>query len=336
MSFQFAACLERLEAYGLPSIPLLAIEIHKKFEAPPRLIAHHFLVHQVASELLCNIRTNWPGLEVDTEAVAFGAATHDIGKSLATLELSESGSEHERLGFEMLCAESVPTRFARFARDHGLGARLEQIEELLVCTADKCWKGKRQEELEEKLARMICRSADVDFWEAYPRILDIVDTISAKAELRLAIQAEFPCSTESDRSRPIELPRNPEGAQAFDHHVERIISFFREICPEATWTQIRFVEGDLCMKSSLAMSELFKPEEYRPKFCELLEAGHGWINLSASGVLNDWLILSLEWPAYENEVPREYVSVNLSGPYRGTSGKPSWDLSGRLTLLKDE
>ena len=131
---------------------------------------------------------------------------------------------------------------------------------------------------------------------------------------------------------PIDPPRNPKGASAFDHHVKRVVSFFEENCPEATWSGIRFFEGDPRGKSLLARKDLFEPEEYRSRFCELLDQGHGWINLSASGVLNDWLILSLEWPSCVNTVPRAYVAVNLSGPDMDESGKVRWDLSDRLRL----
>lgn len=324
VSTEFSAYLERLKHHGIPPIPRLALDLHAKLEASPRLLAHHSLVHQAAVKLLSELTRIVPGLKIDGEALLFGAATHDIGKAVVTRELSEPGREHEILGFVLLMENSVPASLARFAKDHGLGSELDHIEGLLVCLADKVWKGKRDQALEEAFIKAVCDSEHLDFWDIYPRIMSMLDAVAAEADIRLAIQAEFPC--------PPVAEAGPEGSAAFEFHLERIVRFFQKICPEARWSDIRFFEGDPCDKTTLSAKDLIDADEYRPKFCRLLEQGHGWINLSASGVLNDWLILSLVWPSYENTVPREYVSVNLSGPYLDKNGRGRWDLSDRLTL----
>jgi hypothetical protein len=329
MSFGFEDCVEKLESQGLVRPPQLALEILEKREASPRLIAHHFLVHAAACDLTSALVNLWPGLNFDVEAVLFGAASHDIGKVLVPQELSEPGKRHESLGWELLLEASIPRQLARFAETHGQGAQNERIEDLLVCLADKCWKGKREDELEERLVTVISNSLKIDFWDAHPEFVSLVDSIAASADMRLAIQSSFPCPPNREEEEA-ELRRNPPGEAAFDFHLERVVNYFQEICPEAAWSDIRFFEGDPFGAGTgpLSKTDLHKPEDYSARFCELLEQGHGWINLSASGVLNDLLILSLEWPGYENSVPREYVSVNLSGPYR----VGGWDLSNRLKL----
>ncbi|MEU6315478.1 HDIG domain-containing metalloprotein [Streptomyces sp. NPDC047014] len=99
--------------------------------APPRLAAHLRLVHDVAHELADWVNGYCPGLGLDREAVLFGAATHDIGKTVHPAELSGPGSAHEPAGRELLLAHGFPERLARFAATHaawqaeGADARLD-------------------------------------------------------------------------------------------------------------------------------------------------------------------------------------------------------------------
>ena len=128
------------------------------------------------------------------------------------------------------------------------------------------------------------------------------------------------------------LPRNPDGEAAFDFHLARVVTYFRKSCPKATWSEVRFFEGEPLDGRFLSTNVLLSPSDYRARFCELLEEGYSWLNLSASGVLDDWLILSVEWPQYGNSTPREYVSVNLSGPRFDSDGNLAWNLSNRIEI----
>ncbi|CAN5924317.1 hypothetical protein BH11MYX4_BH11MYX4_04560 [soil metagenome] len=56
--------------------------------APPRLAAHLRAVHDVALRLTVALPLAWPALTIDAAAIAFGAATHDIGKALHLGELT--------------------------------------------------------------------------------------------------------------------------------------------------------------------------------------------------------------------------------------------------------
>ena len=207
VSTEFSACLERLKHHGIPPIPRLALDLHIKVEASPRLLAHHFLVHQAAATLLSELNKIVPGLKIDGEAVLFGAATHDIGKAVVTRELSEPGREHEILGFVLLMENSVPASPARFAKDHGLGSELDHIEDFLVCLADKVWKGKRDQALEETFIKAVCDSEHLEFWDIYPCITSLLDQVAAEADMRLAIQAEFPCPAVVEAEPPVKRPR---------------------------------------------------------------------------------------------------------------------------------
>lgn len=108
-------------------------------------------------------------------------------------------------------------------------------------------------------------------------------------------------------------PKTPEGVDALAYHLKRLSRFLAEACPGLTWTDVRFLD---CPPTEVAPSSPMARtlDECRPFFEELMNAGHSWINMSAVGVESDTLLVRFGWPNYHNTVPREYVSVNLSGP----------------------
>ena len=58
---------------------------------PPRLYAHSLLVHDVANKLLEKLNGTWKNLNINKDLVLFGAAGHDIGKSVYINELRKKG-----------------------------------------------------------------------------------------------------------------------------------------------------------------------------------------------------------------------------------------------------
>ena len=127
------------------SLPKQAEIICQKVNAPPRLVAHLTLVHDVAVSLIEEIKQFLPQLSLDEQSIFFGAATHDIGKSLHRAELSETGNAHEAEGEKLLINLGVEKHLARFARTHAAWKSGEDLtlEDLFVSLADNCWKGKR-------------------------------------------------------------------------------------------------------------------------------------------------------------------------------------------------
>lgn len=127
-------------------LPDEVIELLGAVNAPSRLVAHLKLVHDTAATVLRSLRERWPALPIDTDAVLFGAATHDIGKACCHAELTAPGHEHELIGERLLLDAGITPERARFARTHG---KWEEgaLEDLLVALADKVWKGKRDETL---------------------------------------------------------------------------------------------------------------------------------------------------------------------------------------------
>ncbi|MFJ5922679.1 HD domain-containing protein [Kitasatospora sp. NPDC092948] len=170
--------------------------------APPRLVAHLRLVHDVAVRLTDRLAASCPGLSFDRAAVLFGAATHDIGKAVHRAELSAPGSAHEPAGRELLLAAGVAPRLARFAAGHATWGPDTGVEDLLVSLADKVWKNKRLPELEDLLVTALVRAGGGERWEAFLALDELLTEIGDGAEQRLAYQSLFPASVSAAGSMP--------------------------------------------------------------------------------------------------------------------------------------
>ena len=119
--------------------------------ASPWLVRHHELVLEAATilcERLCDL-----SLAFEREQVLVGAALHDAGKIIHPEEMSIPGSRHELAGQELLTGRGVDATLARFCVTHASWADAgTAIEDLLVALADKLWKGKRDADLERRVA----------------------------------------------------------------------------------------------------------------------------------------------------------------------------------------
>ncbi|HEV8191355.1 MAG TPA: HDIG domain-containing protein [Ktedonobacterales bacterium] len=96
-------------------LPEEAARLLDQYQAPPRLVAHLSLVHEVVCTLMEALNLTWPSLQYDREAVRLGAAIHDIGKVLVPRELTQPGHEHELVGEALLLQQGMPPYVARFA-----------------------------------------------------------------------------------------------------------------------------------------------------------------------------------------------------------------------------
>ncbi|MGW6411763.1 HD domain-containing protein [Streptomyces vinaceus] len=178
---------------ALRALPPAVRELLRDLPAPPRLAAHLRLVHDVAARLADWLAAYCPGLPFDREAALFGAATHDVGKAIHQGELSGPGSAHEDAGRALLLARGFSEERARFAATHALWAAPGvSVEELLVSTADKVWKGKRVPELENILVGRIAEAAGSEPWAVFVDLDALLDRIADDADRRLAYQSAFP------------------------------------------------------------------------------------------------------------------------------------------------
>jgi hypothetical protein len=172
------------------------IALFEKTNAPPRLKAHLILVHDVAFRLIEKLGLSFPGLRIDKDAVLFGAATHDLGKVIYPEELSKPGKQHEARGVDLLEDLGVSGERARFAYTHGNcnGSGLIRMEDLLVALSDHCWKGKRSTDLEDAIVAKLASDTGRESWECYAMLDEIVQTLAADADTRLAWHGSFPVS----------------------------------------------------------------------------------------------------------------------------------------------
>ncbi|MES2459029.1 MAG: HD domain-containing protein [Armatimonadota bacterium] len=161
--------------------------------SPPRLTAHLTLVHDAAQSLTERIHAAWPDVAFDREAVLFGAATHDIGKVVYPLEMQRPGDAHEEAGVWLLQQHGVAENLARFARTHGQwNDESAKLEYMLVALADKVWKGKREDLLEQAVADLIAARSGEAVWKVWLQVDDILSDVAAFADERLSFQAGHP------------------------------------------------------------------------------------------------------------------------------------------------
>jgi hypothetical protein len=181
------------EPADLLPLPAAAAELVLSLDAAPRLAAHLRAVHDVAAELAGWLGREYPGLAVDGEAVLFGAATHDLGKTIHVEELSVPGTRHEVAGHRLLLDRGVEPRLARFAGTHGswTAAGIE-LEDLLVSLADKVWKAQRVPDLEQSIVDRLAGFSGRERWEVFLTLDDRLTTLADGADARLAFQNSYP------------------------------------------------------------------------------------------------------------------------------------------------
>jgi hypothetical protein len=174
-------------------LPEDAMRLCEAVHAPPRLVGHLILVHDVAVRLVRSIREAFPEIKIDEASVFFGAATHDIGKADLRRELTGPGHAHQARGMEMMLELGVPAERARFASTHGAWRddRDVELEDLLVSFADKLWKGKRKARLEDHMTDKIASITGQARWQVFSRLDKIATALAADADARLAWLGKF-------------------------------------------------------------------------------------------------------------------------------------------------
>jgi len=177
-------------------LPQATVNLLRQLAAPPRLVAHLRLVHDVAASLVERVTATFPEVTFSREEVLFGASIHDFGKVIERSELNRSGTQHEQRGIELLRSMGISDDRVRFAYSHGNWDKMPSVslEDLLVALADKCWKGKRVDELESKIAALLSAASKKPEWACFAELDEIVQELTKDADARLAWQGAFETS----------------------------------------------------------------------------------------------------------------------------------------------
>ena len=177
----------------LRELPAEAADLLLILDAPPRLAAHLRAVHDVAARLIAWLADNHQDLAFDSEAVLFGAATHDIGKIVHVEELSGPGSQHELAGRQLLLQAGIKPRLARFAATHAIWQGFDvELEDLLVSVADQVWKAKRVPDLEQRVVNRLTVASGQQPWQVFLDLDDQLEQLAADADHRIAFQNSYP------------------------------------------------------------------------------------------------------------------------------------------------
>jgi hypothetical protein len=174
-------------------LPPEAQAVLAKYAAPPRLIAHLIVVHDVAVRLVEYLAIAWPQLAYSQQDVLLGAATHDIGKLAYPDELTGPGTHHEEIGPQLLLESGYTASSARFAQTHARWQQdtSAQLEDVLVAFADTIWKGKRDTPLEQVLVSYIASQSQEEVWEVYIKLDEITDELAQGAHERILWQGKY-------------------------------------------------------------------------------------------------------------------------------------------------
>lgn len=119
----------------------------------------------------------------------------------------------------------------------------------------------------------------------------------------------------------------------FENHFNDLMSFFKQ--PEnLSWSDVLVVEESSVIPGEIELiprHALTPSNQYEERFNELLDQGHSWINMNIFGILDNTLIIQIEYPHYKNNASRNKMSVNYSGPSI-IEGVERWDLSGLVKI----
>ena len=152
--------------------------------APGRLILHSQLVYEVAEKLAEQISNL--GVTINKPLVLLGATLHDAGKIRHPEELEGSGNRHEEAGESLLVKYGIAPDIARCCRTHGQWHTMNcSLEEYLIAISDTIWKGKRDSELEKRIADIITERTGRDKWEILIELDTLFESIAAEGSARL-------------------------------------------------------------------------------------------------------------------------------------------------------
>jgi hypothetical protein len=183
-----------------PSVPPLrplpesVAELLTDLDCPPRPAAHLRAVHDVAHQLVDWTGRQRPAAALDREAVLFGAATHDIGKTLHPAELSGPGSAHEEAGRTLLLGRGVAPELARFAATHASWTAPGVAGGPAGVARRQGVEGQARARPGGPGRDPAAEATGGAAWEEFAALDDLLTAVGEDADRRLAFRASFPAS----------------------------------------------------------------------------------------------------------------------------------------------
>jgi HD domain len=122
----------------------------------------------------------------NADFVRLGVIFHDVGKILHPQELSEKGNLHEIAGEKLLSENGVDKKLARCCQSHGKWKTFAcSFEEYLIALADKLWKGKRENDLENLVIDKVTDILNQARWDVFMELDLCFEQIAAAGDSRL-------------------------------------------------------------------------------------------------------------------------------------------------------
>ena len=147
-------------------------------------MAHHKIVAKIASQIADFLSDK--KLKINKTQIIAMAVIHDIGKIQIPRELSESGSLHEKTGFEFAKKLGISEDLADICVLHANNEYESlDLEVLSVILADKLWKGQRIDKLEKQMIQKVAILAQSDYWEIFAEFDSFFEEIADKGYERI-------------------------------------------------------------------------------------------------------------------------------------------------------
>ena len=127
------------------------------------------------------------GQRTDLRRVLLGAALHDVGKINHPTEMNVPGNAHERAGEALLLERGLEPSLARFCWSHAAWTQADmELEDLLVAAADKLWRGKREDGLEQRLVAALAVVSGRPAWDVFSAADEVFAAVASDGDERLA------------------------------------------------------------------------------------------------------------------------------------------------------
>jgi len=128
----------------------------------------------------------------------------------------------------------------------------------------------------------------------------------------------------------------PKPPIELDWYLDKLLESTKSHEDAPVWKDVivveSFIVGDVAQK--ISRHNLHTAESFAERFKEIVTRGHSWVNLSAVGVFEGNLLVSLE--AVSSSISEGCpTSVNLSGPMNKVRWREGWSLDEFIEVVDE-